>query len=89
MHTVYQLKHKRSARSYIGVTGDVDHRMAQHRSATFKGDRMHLALYQALRQFGFDAFTVSVKNFSRKRDAIREEARLIKELQPSLNKNGK
>lgn len=89
MHAVYQLKHKRSNRTYIGCTNDINRRLANHRSRTVNEPSRTEALYQAIRQFGFDAFTVSVKTFSRKRDAVREEARLIKELQPSLNKQGK
>lgn len=49
---VYKITHKKSLKSYIGITTDYQKRMREHKQA--KGGCRYL--YNAVRRYGFDAF---------------------------------
>lgn len=90
MYTVYQIARKNSSDAYIGCTSDIKRRVKMHRFHAFKGDRMHLPLYAAIRKHGLDAFEVRmVEKFTDRAAALAEEARCIKLLQPSYNSYGR
>lgn len=90
MYTVYQIARKNSSDAYIGCTSNIKERIETHRSHAFKGSRMHLPLYAAIRKYGLDAFEVRmVEKFDDRAAALAEEARCIKLLQPSYNTYGR
>lgn len=87
MNQVYVITNTITGDQYVGASMNVPHRMAVHqsRSKTNPGK-----LYQNMRKFGLDAFTVGIISTHRTRSAmLKKESKLIKECQPTLNTVGK
>jgi len=82
MFKVYEMVVDR--KKYIGCTGEtITTRMSKHRDAATRFDR---PLYQAMNKAGlFNATVTILHQFSDRKRALATEARLIKQLKPSLN----
>ena len=82
---VYKVTNAMNGHFYIGVTGNLRKRKAFH-LWTARSARGHAPLYRALRKYGRDAFVWEVvAEFECGADALAEEVRLIKSLNPHYN----
>ena len=86
---VYKITNKINGMLYIGITTrTVHHRWLQHRGCALRGKINH-PLYNAMNQYGIDAFEVETMHIGKTRDELyKVEVELIKKYD-SYIRNGK
>jgi len=73
--------------SYIGVSKNIRNRIYKHRAAHGRGKQQNL--YKLIKEYGWEAFNVTILELCDKEVMFERETHYIQELQPNLNKNQK
>lgn len=93
MNTIYGIKNNKSGKIvYVGCTNNFWSRLSKHRDRTTNTNDPSYTqpLYQAIRAKGFSYFgVVQIAQVKDRVEALKLEAKMIKELQPQFNKHHK
>jgi group I intron endonuclease len=81
MNFVYVISNNQTKKRYVGLSNNVAKRWKEHVRHAFDNCTTKYLLHQALVKYGVDSFSLSVlEEYELRDDALRAEARLIKEL---------
>lgn len=88
--TVYMLLNSETGDIYVGSTNNVKLRFAMHKSRYRGSEGGDSKLYRNMREHGWDNFRfVEVSTHKTREAMLKKESRLIRQMQPSLNTQGK
>lgn len=82
---VYRIRNTKTHDSYIGAAGDIRDRVRNHLKRLLAGGHTTRKLQDNFDRFGIDAFVIDVLARCRGVDLNRVEARLISQIDPTLN----